>query len=305
MGMIVNMTEHYRTGSDIKEDESEKDQPVELDSGPKLYTRFSGLDKGTCTRQLHFPDGTVLPCLVDTGATSNVIAESTLAQSKYLGGLKRRHSGVHSFMVGDNVEMTSTEAVDAVGQIGDKHLATRYHILPTCGAFPIILGLKSLQEVGAMIDLDENVLYIRQTRIVVKSKYYVKVAPGETKTVEVVTRMPHALNNIDIIITLTGKIGKLGRQYALVRFNKNATFLRITNTTQEQINLTPHYIMGNINTRDVLTTLVEVPQYVWCDENQEGKPGNKSQEGKVQSGKAVNLEQQRAIFSESPGKLGS
>ena len=86
------------------------------------------------------------------------------------------------------MEMTSTETIRAVGQIGDKKLATTYHVLPTCGAFPIILGLKSLTELGAMIDLDENVLYIRQTSIAVKSQYYIKVAPGETKTVAVVTK---------------------------------------------------------------------------------------------------------------------
>ena len=73
--------------------------------------------------------------------------------------------------------------------------------------------------------------------------------------------MPHRFNNIDLVVTFTGKSVHLVQKYAVISFNKNIADIIITNPGTYTLKLSSNYHMGYIDTRDLSESLMEMPGY--------------------------------------------
>lgn len=123
-----------------------------------------------------------------------------------------------------------------------------------------------MQNLGSIVDFDDNVVHIRVTEIMVRPAHHIALAPGDAKIVPVIAKLLKVFNNLDITINLTGKMAKLGEHYALVKFNRNKAYVQFVNNTDETINLTPKYIIGHIDTRTILRPLAEINDYTYCEQ---------------------------------------
>jgi len=253
--MITNMTDHYKC-TDIHIHKN-----PDIQQNFEEYELFSKLDDKTCTMPLTFPDGSILHCLIDSGATRSVVSQSALLMSPYLKNQPRKTVIPNHFIVGSNAKMCSDQTLQAECDINNTKISVNFHILPTCGAFPIILGLKSLQDLGAVIDFSKNALYIKKTKLPVKPLHDYIIQPGQTQIVKITAKMPHRFNNMDLLINFTGKTAHLVQKYIVVRFHKNIADIIISNPGTESLKLSSNYHLGFIDTRDLSVSFIEIPGY--------------------------------------------
>ena len=104
---------------------------------------------------------TTVSLLIDTGATYSLISSEFIQRSKYLSSLPRQTiSEPISLKIGNGDFITVTQFIKARFNIQDVPVCSKFYVLPYTNAYPILLGVESMQELSCKIDFETHYMYI-------------------------------------------------------------------------------------------------------------------------------------------------
>ena len=138
--------------------------------------------------------------LADSGATKTLISASTISRSKHLCKLERIPVKSTKFEIADGQHIQVDFAIKFNITIQEHTFEITALAVPSLGSMDIILGTKSLQEIGACLDFSNKTLSFKNRSILLKASRNTKIKPGESKEIELVGKLPSFIRNRDVII---------------------------------------------------------------------------------------------------------
>ena len=119
----------------------------------EVYQAELQLDTPNAIRA-QLPDRTKLMCLIDTGATETLISETGIQDSAYLRGTERIPlRKPKKFLVGNGEYIVAKTMMKFQLRISSTNFTMIANIVPNIGGYKLVLGLDTLQDLKAEINL--------------------------------------------------------------------------------------------------------------------------------------------------------
>ena len=109
---ITNILKQNNRYNDEKNNKQKLLNKMKEIINPTEETVTIKLNPHSCTMHVTFPDGTQLPCLVDTGAADSIVSEGLIRQSSYLSNLPQiKENSGKRYITGNNAAVYSDKTI--------------------------------------------------------------------------------------------------------------------------------------------------------------------------------------------------
>ena len=125
-------------------------------------------------------------CLIDTGGTETLISDIRIQESTYLRDTERIPLETpKKFLVGNGEYILAKSIIKFQIRINSTDFTIIANIVPNIGGYKLVLGLDTLQDLKADIDVSRAVLKVKKARIQVRPiKDYV-LQPGQNTLISI------------------------------------------------------------------------------------------------------------------------
>ena len=194
-------------------------------------------------------DGTECEILIDTGASKSYLSKSHYTQYRSLHVMPKFTSTTRRIQVGNGQYVEVLFVIPVIITI-QKH---RFEIFTLVSVIhenvDIVLGIKNLFELEGVIDLRDSCLSFLNRSIPFFAKEEVEVKPKEQKLITIEAPFLEEISGMTITKLLDTK-----SDIALtlkLKFIRNRTTLKVTNSTQEKATFNPEYVVGIVDLRSL------------------------------------------------------
>lgn len=229
------------------------------------------LGSESCTMALEFADGTDCVALVDSGAGVSVISQELIQSSEYLRELKPMTLPKEiSFITGNKMSMWSNKVLTFDIFVDGHTIEMSAYILPVCGAFKMVIGYSTLQELRACLDMDKCLMKISNSRFRIRPSKCVKLLPGEAQLVRLKGDFPKGLCSTCMVMTPVRRLADKLPESSLIQFQDKCCRVLIKNTSSKCLKLHPKSIVGRVYAKSMLDMgipLVSDVKFCSCGNN--------------------------------------
>jgi hypothetical protein len=192
------------------------------------------------------PDKTKMMCLIDTGTTETLMSVAGIQESVYLRDRERIPLKYpKKFLVGNGEYILAKSMMKFQIRINSTDFTIIAHIVPNIGGYKVVLGLNTLHDLKAEIDVSRAILKVKKTRIQVRpTKEYV-LQPGQNTLISIRAQLPTPMKTWTLIVDMSDHFRKVGPSHCMVAM-PNA--IEVYNPSNRPIKLSHNMCVGYADT---------------------------------------------------------
>lgn len=167
--------------------------------------------------------------LFDTGATKSIISASFVRKSHYLSSLTPKKVNTVSFKLGNGDYLYASHIIEFKISIQGHLFKLSALISDNLVGLDLILGNRTLRELGGILNLKESSFQIRPKKVYFRPVNDVLLYPGQTKSILLQGRVPSFLRNSEVVIESNHYLSQMCPSQILVNLRKGRTHVQVTN----------------------------------------------------------------------------
>ena len=166
---------------------------------------------------MKLPDKTKLMCLIDTGATETLISEAGIQESAYLRDTERIPlKKPKKFLVGNGEYISAKSIMKFQIRINSTDFTIIANIVPNIGRYKLVLGLDTLQDLKAEIDVSRAVLKVKKARKQDRTTKDYELQPGQNTLISIRSQLSTPMKTWTLIVDMSDHFKKVGPSHCMV-----------------------------------------------------------------------------------------
>ena len=191
------------------------------------------------------PSNGKLTVLVDSGATTSIISETTVKQSAYLSSLPVKGVPRRQIKIADGSDIVTDKEITLQAIVQGHEISISAYIVPTMGLIPSLLGNNDLEKLRAVLDFRNHTVRFQKPRSsAMRATRNIILQPGQSKHVSLTGRMPVALKSGDAVLNSTQLGRKLAPGAMLVTVSKGSCTIPVKNLSKKTVTIHNKKPMG-------------------------------------------------------------
>jgi hypothetical protein len=187
-----------------------------LSEKEEVYKAELKLDTPNAIRA-KLPDKTKLMCLIDTGATKTIISEAGIQESAYLRDTERIPlKKPKKCLVGNGEYILAKSIMKFRIRINSTDFTIIAYIVPNIGGYKLVLGLDTLQDLKAEIEVSRAVLKVKKARIQVRPVKDYVLQPGQNTLISIRAQLPTPMNTWTLIEDMSDHLKQVGPSHCMI-----------------------------------------------------------------------------------------
>ena len=197
--------------------------------------------------------------VVDSGATHDIITQTTINGSPYLSSLEPTPCESISFTVagGEHIQCKTKLKFDL--SIQGVTFAICAYIMPDCGSVSMLLGTETLNALQGQLDFSKHTLTVKSRRIRVKATRKQVIRPHEKREITFFAHGPGIMKNAPAIINFSNFMCKHTVPVGIVQFHRGKCRVPVYNDTDQAVYIDKNSTVGNIDIDSSFSVLRQAP----------------------------------------------
>ena len=192
------------------------------------------------------PSNEKLICLIDSGATTSLVCNSVVQESRFLSKLPKQSLQPIKFTVGNGETIVSNHTIEFPFKIEEHSFVVRAMIINNLGGVGLVLGQASLAELDAKLTFKSNKLEFKSKSVLLFPSTNYVIDPQQTRYITVTAKLPKFLKNSSIRIKSNKYFSRLCPEMMLVKFKKSEAVVLAKNDSQFPIILNKSRSVGTV-----------------------------------------------------------
>jgi hypothetical protein len=122
------------------------------------------------------------------------------------------------------------------------------NIVPNIGGYKLVLGLDTLQDLKAEIDVSNAVLKVKKARIQVRPVKDYVLKPGQNTLISIRAQLPTPMKTWTLIVDMSDHFKKVGPAHCMVSMPNGRATIEVLNPTNIPIKLSQNMCVGYADT---------------------------------------------------------
>ena len=177
------------------------------------------------------PDNKPILTLFDSGASKTIISGNFVKSSRYLSSQPKTKVSPIKFRLGNGQFMTANSVIKFEMYMQGHKFKISALIVDNLVGVDLILGTNTLAELDGTLNFKDHVFTIKPKKISFAPTNKVVLNPGETKYINLQSKIPSCVKNSDVLISANKHLSKCCPSTMIVSLHKGRTRITVTNTS--------------------------------------------------------------------------
>ena len=202
------------------------------------------------------PSREKLLLICDSGASQSLISASAMDISPYLSQLVKTKVNSTRFLVGNGHYLQADYSITFKMTIQDKTLTLTALVTSNLAGVDVIVGTKSLKELGCTLNFANNVLTVKAKSIVMQASNAMSLKPGQQKMLILEGKLPKFIRKSDLMFKINKSLECLAPKYMMVRLKKGKAAILLHNGTNHVCKIKKKQPIGTLDLSSVVVQQV-------------------------------------------------
>jgi hypothetical protein len=179
----------------------------------------------------------------------HVLSEAGIQESVYLRDTERIPlKKPKKFLVGNGEYILAKSIMKFQIRINSTDFTIIANVVPSIGGYKLVLGLDTLHDLKAEIDVSRAILKVKKARIQVRpTKDYVQ-QPGQNTLISIRAQLPTPMKTWTLIVDMSDHFKKVGPSHCMVSMPNGRATIEVYNPSNRPIKLSRNMCVGYADT---------------------------------------------------------
>lgn len=222
-------------------------------------------------------DGKNILLLFDSGATKSILSASVVKASRYLSSLKPNKVKPTYFRLGNGQFLLAKETLTLDVNIQGHRIEISAYVTSNLTGIDLVLGTDTMKRLKGVLDFSDNSFVIKSKVLRFHPTNKVVIFPGQTKYVNIQSRVPSYARNAEVILNPATFIAHMCPASMIVKLRKGRTRILLSNKSTRPFIVLPKHNLASFDLSELATVLHEIPSCAfdeWQHERQDSLPNN-------------------------------
>ena len=204
-------------------------------------------------------DGKNILILFDSGATRSILSASVVKSSRYLSSLTPTPVKPVHFRLGNGQFLIAKHTLTFVVNIQGHRLKICAYITGNLTGIDLVFGTDTVKQMKGVLDFSDNSFVIKAKILRFRPTNKVVVLPGQTKYVNIQSRVPSYARNSEVVLNPATFIAHMCPDSMIVKLRKGRTRMLLSNRSTRPFIVLPKHNLASFDLSELATILHEIP----------------------------------------------